>query len=405
MKRSILALMWLGLLSRSGWSGEIPCSPVSGGAVQLDGLLMDWKEAKGVGADDASQIVRGARDWTGAGDLSFDVYCAHDKRFLYLAVNVRDDYFIRTAKAAGDDHIVVLLGGKRLVVHPGDLRRDVKGRLRWGRRGRVRKIGMAEAMQKQGYSVELRIPFKQIPGYRRGAPSFRGAVWVADSDSRAKMKIQTVMGTARSARTGRFVFAQAQAELSGFLRDRGYSPSQVRMKKNVNVVGTRQVEQVVLVGRTIGIVGNELPGGAYFFIDLPVKQHSDVYWLRPMDLNGDGKAELVTRYVERAGNGRRELVVVFRFNDADKFVRSFAHEILKGQGRRMITNRFGTRRRRRRGRKRGGIDLIFDRPRAKGFSRTDYREVPCQDCFAILLPWGEEKKRRFVFEGEEFSQK
>jgi hypothetical protein len=263
---------------------------------------------------------------------------------------------------------------------------------------------MAEAMQKQGYSVELRVPFKQIPGYRKGSPSFRGAVWVADSDSRAKMKIQTIMGTARSARTGRFVFAQAQAELSGFLRDRGYSPTQVRMKKNVNVVGTRQVEQVVLVGRTIGIIGNELPGGAYFFIDLPVKQHSDVYWLRPMDLNGDGKAELVTRYVERAGNGRRELVVVFRFNDADKFVRSFGHEILKGQGRQVITNRFTTRRRRR-GRRPGGVDLIFDRPRAQGFTRESYREVPSGDCFSILLPWGEEKKRRFVFEGEEFSQK
>jgi hypothetical protein len=269
----------------------------------------------------------------------------------------------------------------------------------WGRRGKVRGIEMAEAMQTGGYSIELRMPYRAIPGYRHGGPSFPGAVWAADSDSKAQRRTQTIMGTAPSTRGGRLVFAQAQAELDSFLRDRGYNRGQIRMKRSADVVGDRQMEQILLVRNTIGIVGRELPGGTYFFLDLPVRQAKDVYWLKISDLNGDGKKELITRYVERSDNGRRELIVVYRFNDSNRFVRSFAHEILKGQGKKTIVNRYVLKRRR------GGVDLIFDRPVAKGFAKDTYREVSCTDCFSILLPWGEEKRRHFRFEGEEYFQK
>jgi len=400
-------LFFAALVSLAGSAvraSEIPCSPMERGAVQLDGLLMDWKGVDGVGVDQAGQVLRGRRDWSGPQDLSFDLYCSHDETSLYLAVNVRDDYFIRTPRGRDDDHLVVLLGGKQLLVYPGDLR-SIRGRMSWGARGRVKGVAMAEALQKQGYSVELRIPFKQMPGYRAGAPGYAAAVQVADCDSKARQKVETVIGTASSARRGRLAFSQARAELTNFLREKGYSAAQVRARHDVNVVGDRRVEQVLLVGRTIGVIGEGLPGGAYFYLDLPVKQPKDIYWLRPIDLNGDGKRELVVRYVERAGNGRRELIAVFRFNEADRFVRSFAHEILKGQGNKLIVNRFTTRRRRRRGHRPGGVDLIFDRPVAKGFAREGFREQPSADCFSILLPWGEEKRRHFVFEGEVYSQR
>jgi hypothetical protein len=384
-------------------ANEIPCGPVEAGQIQIDGLLSDWKGVNGVGVDSAAQILKGRKDWDGARDLSFDVFCNHDDKNLFLALNVKDDYFIRSKKRRGDDHVVVLLGRKRLVIFPGDLRRN-DARMTWGKRGKVKGITMVEALQKGGYSLELRLPYKRLPGFRKGSPSYRGAVWVNDSDSRAKMAVQTTMGTA-SAKRGRFSFAEAQAELGAFLRDKGYKPSQVRFKANADVVGSSGVEQVVLVGRTIGIVGKELPGGTYFYLDMPVKADKDVYWLKLKDLNGDRKQEIVTRYVERSGNGRREILAVFRFNDSNKFVRSFAHEILKGQGKKLIINRFRFKRRKRRRRKPGGVDLIFDKPVARGFTASNYREVPAEDYFSILLPWGEEKKRHFRFEGEEYSQK
>jgi hypothetical protein len=405
MTRHLLVLQLLGLVvvSVSARANEIPCAPAEAGAVMLDGLLGDWKDVQGVGVDAAGQVIRGVKEWSGPDDLSFDVFCNHDATHLYLAVNVRDDYFVRTPKARGDDHLVVLLGTKRLVVVPGNLR-NLRGKMTWGARGRVKGVRMAEALQQQGYSVELQIPLKLVPGYRPGGPAVPGAVWVADCDSKAKGTVQTIIGTARSARVGRFAFAQARAELSGFLRDKGYGPGDIRAKHNANVVGDKRVEQVVLAGRTIGIIGEGLPGGSYFYLDLPVRQPRDVYWLKLMDLNGDGRTEIVTRYVERTGNGRRELIAVFRFNDADKFVRSFAHEILKGQKDRLITNRFTVKRRRRTRRSPGGVDLIFDRPQARGFTKESFRELPSADCHSIILPWSEEKRRRFVFEGEEYSQ-
>jgi len=401
-----LLLLALAALPRAARANEIPCSPVEEGTIRLDGLLGDWKGVEGVGVDDAPQILRGKESWSGPADLSFDLYCNHDDANLYLAVNVKDEYFIRSKGAPkGDDHLLVLIGKKALTLFPGNLR-DLPAKLSWGAGKPVRKKGdveMAEAMQEKGYSVEIKIPFKLI-GAKPGGASIPGAVQVFDSDSRAKGRTETVMGTAASARQGSFGFAQTKADVSGFLKDKGYKQRDVRTQLSVDVVGDDRAEQVLLVGKTIGIVGEGLPGGSYFYLDLPLKSAKDIYWLRPMDLNGDGKAELVTRYAERAGNGRRELLAVFRFDDATKFVRSFAHEILKGQGERVILNRFAFQPRKgkpRKGRRKGGVDIVVDKPVAKGFTAETFQELPSPDCFSILLPWGEEKKRHFRFEGEE----
>jgi hypothetical protein len=409
MRTGLLALLLA--LPAAARASEIHCSPVEEGTIRLDGLLGDWKGVDGVGVDSAGNLLKGRESWSGAADLSFDVYCNHDDESLYLAVNVKDEYFIRTKGAPkGDDHLVVHLGKKTLTVFPGNLR-DLPSKLSWGAGKRVKKKGdaeMAEALQDKGYSIELKIPFKLI-GARPGGASIPGAVWVLDSDSRARGKTETVMGTAPSARQGSFSFAQTKADVSGFLKDKGYSQREVRTQLSVDVVGDARPEQVLLVGKTIGIVGEGLPGGSYFYLDLPLKSGKDIYWLKAMDLNGDGKAELVTRYAERAGNGRRELLAVFRFDESNKFARSFAHEILKGQGERVILNRFAFQPRKgkkgKRGKRRkGGIDIVVDKPVARGFSEGSFREAPSADCFSILLPWGEEKKRQFRFEGDEISQ-
>ena len=406
----ILLCLALACLPGAARANEIPCSPVEAGAIRLDGLLGDWKGVDGVGVDDAAQILKGKENWSGPADLSFDVYCNHDDDNLYLAVNVKDEYFIRQKGAPkGDDHLVVQIGGKTLTIFPGNLR-DVPSKLSWGGKPVRRKKGepeMAEAMQDKGYSVELKIPFKVI-GAKPGGAAIPGAILVYDSDSRAKGRTETVMGTAPSARQGSFSFAQTKADVSGFLKDKGYGQRDVRTQLSADVVGDDRAEQVLLVGKTIGIVGEGLPGGSYFYMDLPLKSAKDIYWLKAMDLNGDGKAELVTRYTERAGNGRRELIAVFRFDDSNKFVRSFAHEILKGQGERVILNRFafqprkGGKKKGKKGKRGGaGIDLIFDKPVARGFSADTFREAPSSDCFSILLPWGDEKKRHFRFDGDE----
>ena len=224
-----------------------------------------------------------------------------------------------------------------------------------------------------------------------------------DSDSKASMRVQTIMSTAPAGRTGRFVFAQAKAQMDAFLKARGYKRSQIRARKVVNVVGDKRLETVLLAGNTIGILGEGLPQGGFFYFNLPVKKAKDVYWLKVMDLNGDGKMEMLTRFVERGGNGRRELITVYRYNETNKFLRSFSHEILKGQKKRIILNRYSFKPNKKRN-KVLGIDLIFDKPQARGYTKATYKEAPSTDAQSILLPWGEDQKRHFRFEGEMYFQ-
>ncbi len=402
-RQSILFIVSAVLWAGSARAEQIPCHPVERNIIQLDGLLGDWKGASGVGVDEAERVIKGKADWSGEADLSFDVFCNHTDTAIYLAVRVSDEYFIRTRKGRGDDHVQVTFGKQRLLVYPGDMRK-IKGKLIWkgGKRRRVKGVKMAEALQRNGYSMELAILNSSIPGFRTGAPSFSGSVQVMDSDSKAGMRTQTVMSTAPAGR-GRFVFAQAEAQMKAFLKARGYRRSQIRARAVVNVVGDKRLETVVLVGKTIGVLGEGLPQGGFFFYNLPVRKGKDVYWLKVMDLNGDGKQEMVTRFVERSGNGRRELIAVYRYTETNKFMRSFSHEILKGQKKKIILNRYAFKKRKKR-RKVLGVDLIFDKPQARGFTKETYKEAPSTDAQSIILPWDEEKKRHFRFEGEQYFQ-
>ena len=406
MKRQCLSV----ILSMSLWASavqaeQIPCHPVERGIIQLDGLLGDWKGASGVAVEEGARVLKGKENWSGAADLSFEVFCNHTDTTLYLAIRVRDEYFIRTRKGRGDDHVQLHMGKKRLLIYPGDLRK-IKGKLLWsgkkGRKQKARNVQMAEALQRDGYSLELAILLSSIPGFRAGAPSFSGSVRVMDSDSSAGMRIQTIMSTAPPG-AGSFVFAQARAQMKAFLEARGYKRSQIRTRKVANVVGDQRLETVLLVGRTIGILGEGLPQGGFFYFNLPVRKARDVYWLKVMDLNGDGKQEMVTRFVERSGNGRRELIAVYRYDETNKFVRSFSHEILKGQKKRIILNRYTFKVNKKR-RKVLGVDLIFDKPKARGYTKETYKESPSTDAQSIILPWDEDKKRRFRFEGEQYFQ-
>lgn len=400
----ILIIASITLWAAPARAERIPCYPVERNIIQLDGLLNDWKGASGVGVDEASKVLKGKANWSGEADLSYDVFCNHTKTTIYLAVRVADEYFIRTRKGRGDDHVQLTFGKQRLLVYPGDMRK-IKGKLVWKggkRRRRVKGVQMAEALQRNGYSLEIAILTSSIPGYRTGAPSFSGSVQVMDSDSKAGMRTQTVMSTAPAGR-GRFVFAQAEVQMKAFLKARGYKRSQIRARKVANVVGDKRLETVVLVGKTIGILGEGLPQGGFFYYNLPARRGKDVYWLKVRDLNGDGKSEMVTRFVERSDTGRRELIAVYRYNETNKFLRSFSHEILKGQKKRVILNRYTFKARKKR-RKVVGVDLIFDKPQARGFTKATYKEAPSTDAQSIILPWDEEKKRHFRFEGDSYFQ-
>ena len=74
-----------------------------------------------------------------------------------------------------------------------------------------------------------------------------------------------------SSGTGRITFAQAKAGIDGFLRDLKAGPADMRMHQTADVVGDRRLEHVLLVKGYVGIAGDGLPSGGYFYFHPPVR--------------------------------------------------------------------------------------------------------------------------------------
>src|SRR5678815_4808082 len=74
-------------------AADVPCGAVEPDVIHVDGILNDWGDVAGIDI--------GGRD----ADFSFTVKCNYDAKTLYLAVDVRDDYLVRTRDArAAEDH-------------------------------------------------------------------------------------------------------------------------------------------------------------------------------------------------------------------------------------------------------------------------------------------------------------
>src|SRR5262245_57547534 len=77
-------------------AADIPCGPVEKDVVRVDGLLDDWRDVSGIDI--------GGRD----ADFSFTVKCNYDEKTLYLAVDMRDDYLVRSRETRpAEDHVEV----------------------------------------------------------------------------------------------------------------------------------------------------------------------------------------------------------------------------------------------------------------------------------------------------------
>jgi hypothetical protein len=47
-------------------------------------------------------------------------------------------------------------------------------------------------------------------------------------------------------------------------------------------------------------------------------------------------------------------------------------------------------------------DIVIEAGSAVGFSQASYHESPAEDMVPILLPWGDDKKARYQFSGDEY---
>jgi hypothetical protein len=353
-------------------AADLPCGPAEKGAVQLDGLVDDWNDVDGIDA--------GGRD----PNLSFTIKCNVDDDALYLLVDVRDNYFVRTRAARpGEDHIALTLGGRRLLVFPGDAA-AIKEKVTWGG-APARGVRVASALQLHGWAVELAVPRGAVPGLRGSVPGIAFSAEVDDCDSKASIATERRVDT-----SGKIVFAEADAALEGFLKDRHLTRADVWFDRSA-ALGRAGAVRLLLAGRYLAAITD-----GYVYQELPFSDRRDLKDVRLVDLAGDGRQALVMRYVERGGGGAREVVAVYRVTGDAQLSRVFACEVGKSAGPNRIENRVTFV-------KRGkATDLLLEAVPPVGFTQASYQEAPAGDMIPILLPWADERRARYQFRGDEY---
>jgi hypothetical protein len=374
MKFPSLVLLAVIVLGGAARAADLPCGPVEAGTLQLDGLTDDWSDVEGVDA--------GGRD----PNLSFTIKCNVDARDLYLLVDVRDDYFVRTKQTRpGEDHVELKLGGQTLTVFPGDAR-ALKERVTWGKKP-ARGVRISSALQQKGWAVELALPLAQVPGFHVGNPVIPFAATVADCDSRTALKTERTVDT-----VGNIVFAEADAALDAFLKDRGLHRGDVFWDRAARL-GRGTGGRLLLAGRYLAAISD-----GYVYQELPFHDRRDLKDVRLVDLAGDGRQALVMRYLERGGGGAREVLAVFRVAGDQQIARVFACEVGKSAGAARLETRVSFV-------KRGkATDLVVEAAPAVGFTQASYQEAPASDMVPIPLPWSDDRRARYQFHGDEYQR-
>ena len=149
---------------------EIVCALTEPDVIVVDGMLDDWR---GVTPFEVG---------SGRGDADVRFRCNYDPTYLYVSLDVVDDRLIRTAKAGpGEDHVVLAFGAARILLYPAQLEYNAKRKLIASGLG---KVEAADSLQPKGWSVELAVPLRRIPGWGKGVPSLPFRFEVQDADGR-----------------------------------------------------------------------------------------------------------------------------------------------------------------------------------------------------------------------------
>ena len=371
MKHALVAVLLL--VGARASAADLPCGPAEKGTITLDGLTDDWAEVEGVDA--------GGRD----ANLSFTIKCNVEERQLFLLVDVRDNYFVRTKQARpGEDHVELTLAGHKLVVFPGDAR-AIPTVARWGAKP-AKNVKATSALQQQGWAIELSLPFSAIPGYKMGMP-LKYAALVADSDSKAQLKTERTVDTA-----GLITFGESDAALEGFLKDRHLERREIWFDKGISL-GGKSGGRVLIAGHLLAFITD-----GFVYVELPFKARGDVKEARVVDLAGDGRGAVVIRYVEHGGGGSREAIACWRVVGDSEIRRVFAAETAKVVPQGRIDDKVALVKRGR------ATDIVIDAGAATGLSAANYHESPADDMIPVMLPWGDDKHARYQFSGDEYKR-
>ncbi len=410
MRRGLLALAVLSAFcppSRASAQATLPIAEVAGGAITVDGLLREWTTTMtSVGSGD---------------DASMRFALAYDGEGLFVAAEVHDDRMVRTAHPAdAEDAVVVTLAlphGRALTATEVWLYAGVAGTsaaaVQTGAIGARRRttprgaqVVEAPLARGTGYTIEAFVPWSAIPGHdelERG----RGSVRLRDVDQAAHptLEAEPALCPVDRAHLDLLVpLAPSNGEterLRAFLEPRGLSAARPTHEWHVDVAEDATPEHVMIIDRFVIVMGPAYEGGTgYGFAELGIPAASDLVRVEaPIDLTGDGKAELCVVLRQHDTVGSRDLFEVLSLSTTS-IASIFDVEIRKQtpQGSVEGTARIE------RGRRGALASIVTGAGTAHGLDASTLRESPPTDVQPMILPWGPIAERTFRWDGHAFAQ-
>ncbi len=194
-----------------------------------------------------------------------------------------------------------------------------------------------------------------------------------------------------------------------YRKDRGVGASKPRFDFVTDVAGDSGPERVLVHERDVVVFGKGFrEGTSYAFITAGVADPKDILDATARDLTGDGKAEIILRGVLHAKASKelggdtvdRYALLVYSIQ-GDKLVRIFGAETGRALGKDQVLGAVAFEPDKR------GYAIELRPARAVGWSEKTYPFPPDTTTAGglepLLLPWGEQSKRRYRYNGSAFT--
>jgi hypothetical protein len=370
-----LVLVALVLAAGVAHAGPTPvrCDDLATADLAIDGLLDDWP--------------RPALARVGAApDGAIALRCSWDGTAFAMSLDITDDRVVRVRGAGHEDHVDISIaarGGRAIAVHvlPGTA--IAKSKV-----AAPARVAVADSLQPHGFSVELRVPASQLPGFSPATPSLDVRVVFHDSDAAAggkeydlELPVTVELGDRKDL-------------LDDFLRTVRLKRSDIKLDTLAELDPDRRgKERLVAGGTVIGVITDQ-----FAYVSLPATKPADVRSIELVPMGRRGES-IVAAVVRQAGNGgTRDLLMLWTVWSGQlqpmaqiEVRKELAGNVLESAWKLV------------RGPK--GAELWVEPKPAVGFTAQSYNEEPAPDSDPIITPWDKRGGIAYAMNGAEVKRR
>lgn len=385
---------------------------VESNAILFDGNVGEWDDDTGIILGKKS-IIDGANNWKGMDDISGEIKFRHDDKNLYIAIKVSDNRLINSSKKSMDEDHVELwfyqpVKEKKALTKIG-IFVNTQGKtpgsvvmFNSNNKGvAIKGAKIDSIIHEESYEAEVAIPWKSFPGGPYNRTNTQIGVLLIDCDQASHPQKEVVLGNIKNINLDPEKLPQLyMSDMNSVLEEFGANKNldnEPNFDLYANVHGDQTLERILIWNNYLIVMGPAFTeGNLYFYYGLPVKSGNDVLKVEFSDATGDKRNEIMVRYKQANNSGKREVLAIYQFLNED-FSPIFTAEVYKEQNGKIISNTIEFTQTR----KNGPAVITQKVDKIIGFTQDNFRELPADDAYPILLPWEGEAKR-YILKGPQF---